>query len=220
MSDDIALRDAVLAELDWEPTVAADHIGVTAEAGVVTLSGHVDTYAEKHAAEAAATRVKGVRAVAEELKVRLPFEHERSDTEIAEAVLNRLAWNSRIPGDRVTVKVQQGWVTLGGDVAAHYQRQAAEDEVRPLMGVLGVSNDIAIKPDIKRTVDVQDLSDDITHALHRSWFFDPKLIRVTADGGTILLTGCVHFARDRQIAAATAWAAPGVTDVRNEITVA
>jgi len=215
MSEDSQLQEAVLAELAFEPSVTAAHIGVTAKAGVVTLVGHVESYAEKHAAETAASRVKGVRAVAEQLEVRLPFESERDDQDIAEAALERLAWNTKIPRDSITVHVEQGWVKLSGNVDAQYQRQAAEDEIRPLLGVVGVTNAITITPKI----DVQDISDEITHALHRSWFFDPKLIRVTAEGGRVMLTGTVHYARDRQIAAATAWNCKGVTAVENEIVV-
>lgn len=217
MSNDSDLQQAVLAELAWEPGVDAAHIGVTAKSGVVTLSGHVDSYAGKHAAEEAASRVRGVKAVAEELDVRLPFESERSDEDIAEAALSRLAWDTLLPLDRVAVRVESGWLTLTGELDGQHQRAAAEADVRGLLGVIGVSNQTSIKP--KGAVDLTSLSDDITHALHRSWFFDPKLIRVTGDGGRIQLTGAVHFLRDRRLAAATAWAAPGVTSVQNDITV-
>jgi osmotically-inducible protein OsmY len=217
MSDDSELQQAVLAELAWEPGVDAAHIGVTAKAGVVTLSGHVDNYAGKLAAEAAAGRVRGVKAVAEELDVRLPFDSERSDEDIAEAALSRLAWDSTVPRGSVSVRVEGGWVTLSGELDAQHQRAAAEADVRGLLGVIGVSNQTSIK--VGTAVDLTNLSDDITHALHRSWFFDPKLIRVTGEGGHIRLTGSVHYLRDRNIAAATAWAAAGVTAVQNDITV-
>lgn len=116
MSQDSLLQLAVLAELGWDPSVTASHIGVTANAGVVTLTGHVETYAEKLAAENAARRVKGVKAVAEELEVELPFERIRGDDDIAAAVLDRLAWDVSIPPDAVSVKVEQGWIVLTGDV--------------------------------------------------------------------------------------------------------
>jgi osmotically-inducible protein OsmY len=216
MSDDSQLQEAVLAELAWEPTVNAAHIGVTAKAGVVTLSGRVDCYAGKQAAEAAAGRVRGVKAVAEELAVELPFESERDDEDIAQAAVSRLAWDATLPRDRIAVRVENGWLTLTGELDRGHQREAAEADVRGLLGVIGVSNQTTIKSN----VDVANLSDDITHALHRSWFFDPKLIRVTAEGGMVRLTGKVNYPRDRQIAAATAWSAPGVTSVENDITVA
>jgi osmotically-inducible protein OsmY len=214
MSDN-ALQEAVLAELRWDPSITAAHIGVTAKDGIVTLTGHVESYAEKHSAETAARRVRGVKAVAEEIEVRLPFETQREDDEIAEAAVDRLAWDVSIPADAIKIKVEDGWITLTGEVDWHYQKEAAEHDVRRLFGVVGVSNQISIKP----LVDISNVSDDITHALHRSWFFDPKTITVSARGGTVRLTGTVTSLRDRQVAAATAWAAPGVTEVENEIVV-
>lgn len=216
MSQDSQLQQAVLDEFIWEPSVTAGHIGVTANAGVVTLSGHVDSYAKKHAAETAARRVKGVRAVAEEIEVRLPFETKRSDEEIAAAAIERLSWNVSVPKDAVQVKVEQGWVTLTGQVDWWYQKEAAEHDIRPLLGVIGVSNLATIKP----RVNTAGLSDDITHALHRSWFFDPEEVHVRAEGGKVVLTGTVHSFHEREIAAQTAWAAPGATMVENDLSVA
>jgi osmotically-inducible protein OsmY len=213
MINDAALQQAVLAELGWEPSVIAAHIGVAANAGVVTLTGHVENYAHKHAAETAAGRVKGVKAVAEEIEVRLPFETKRNDEEIAAAAIERLAWDVSVPRDAVKVKVEKGWVTLTGQVDWHYQHEAAQQDVRRLWGVVGVSNLIAIRP----RVNVSNLSDDITHALHRSWIFDRQTIHVTADAGKVRLTGTAHSPHDRQTAAMTAWSAPGVTAVENDI---
>jgi osmotically-inducible protein OsmY len=215
MSEDSRLQQSVLAEFDWEPSVTAGHIGVTASGGVVTLTGHVDSYAKKMAAEAAARRVKGVKAVAEEIEVRLPFDTERSDADIAEAAIDRLAWNVSVPKDSVTVKVEQGWVTLTGQVDWWYQKDAVEQDIRPLHGVRGVSNQTTIKP----RVNTANLSDEITHALHRSWFFEPANVHVRADGGRIVLTGTVTSAYERQVAAQTAWSAPGATSVENDIAV-
>jgi osmotically-inducible protein OsmY len=215
MSHDSQLQQAVLAELSWEPSVVAAHIGVAANSGVVTLTGHVDNYAQKHAAEMAAGRVKGVKAVAEELEVRLPFDMKRGDDDIAAAAINRLVWDVSVPRDTVKVRAENGWITLTGEVAWHYQKDAAEQDVHHLMGVIGVSNQITIKPQVN-TVNI---SDDITHALHRSWFFDPKTITVSAQGGNIRLSGSVHTWHDRQVAAETAWAAPGATSVENDIAV-
>jgi osmotically-inducible protein OsmY len=150
----------------------------------------------------AARRVKGVVAVAQEIKVQLPFERERGDDQIAEAVLDRLAWDVSVPSNSVQVTVDQGWVTLTGIVERHFQRQAAEENVRRLQGVVGVSNQIAIKPQ----VNTANISDDISCALHRSWFPDPDAITVTAQGGKVRLTGNVHSWHARDVAGQTAWA--------------
>ena len=215
MSQDAQLQQAVLDAFNWEPSVQAGHIGVTANAGVVTLSGHVDSYAKKLAAETAARRVRGVKAVAEEIVVRLPFDTSRSDEDIAAAAIERLSWNVSVPKDSVVVRVEDGWVTLTGQVDYWYQKDAVEQDVRPLHGVLGVSNQTTIKPH----VDTSNLSDDITHALHRSWFFNPDNVHVRADGGKVVLSGTVHSFDERQIAARTAWSAPGATSVVNDIAV-
>jgi len=215
MSQDSQLQQAVLAELKWEPRVTAAHIGVTANAGGVTLTGHVENYMEKHAAGMAPSRAKGVKAVAEEIEVRLPFTIKRSDEEIAAAAIERMAWDVSVPEDAVEVKVEKGWLTLMGQVDWHYQKVAAEQDVRGLHGVAGVSNLITIKPTFKAS----NLGDDITHALNRSWCFDPKPIMVTAQGGKVSLAGTVRSWRDRRVAASTAWAAPGVTEVTNNISI-
>ncbi|MBR0654132.1 BON domain-containing protein [Plastoroseomonas arctica] len=215
MSHDAQLKQAVLSELNWEPSIDSAHIGVTAKDGVVTLMGHVATYGQKQAAEAAARRVKGVSAIAEEIEVRLPFQTERGDDDIAAAVIDRLGWDASIPRDAVKVRVEKGWVTLTGEVEWYFQKSAAEREIAWLLGVVGVSNQISIKvrPDTGR------ISDDITHALHRSWLFDAKTINVSATGGHIRLTGTVRSPYERQVAATTAWAAPGATAVENDLRV-
>jgi osmotically-inducible protein OsmY len=212
MSQDSQLQQFVLAEFSWEPSVTAGHIGVTANAGVVTLTGHVDSYAKKHAAETAARRVKGVKAVAEEIEVRLPFDMKRSDEDIAAAAIERLFWNVSVPKDSVQVKVEQAWVTLTGEVDWWYEKDAAEQDIRPLYGVVGVSNEMTIKP----RVDTSNLSYDITRALHRSWFFDPDHVHVSAVGGNVKLSGTVQSYHERQVAADTAWSAPGTTNVEND----
>lgn len=216
MSHDDQLQKAVLAELSWEPSITAAHIGVTADNGTVVLTGHVQSYGQKHAAEMATGRVKGVKAVAEEIEVRLPYEIKRDDADIATAAVDRLAWDTGTPRDAVKVKVEKGWLTLTGEVHWHFQKKAAEREVCNLMGVVGVSNQITIKP----RVDTAGLSDDIQHALHRSWFFDNEKVHVTAQEGRVKLTGTVSSWLERQTAAATAWAAPGATSVENDLIVA
>ncbi|MFC3180547.1 BON domain-containing protein [Cypionkella sinensis] len=214
MSDDKQLKQSVLDELKWEPSVNAAHIGVTTKDGVVTLMGSVETYAEKHGAETAALRVKDVKAVAEEIEVKLPFSVKHGDSEIAEAAVNRLAWNSSVPKDAVKVAVTKGWVTLTGDVHWHYQHDAAAEAVRTLWGVTGVSNQIAIKPQ----ANAGDIKSDIMVALNRSWF-TPENIDVTAYDGKVTLTGTVEYWDERALAGTTAWAAPGVTSVTNDIRV-
>ena len=214
-SGDTALQQAVLAELAWEPSIVAAHIGVTAKGGVVTLSGHVDSFVQKHAAEDAVHRVAGVKGLAEELEVRLAFDMQRGDDNIAEAAVNRLAWDAALPRDAITAKVEKGWVVLSGLVEWNFQKEAAAAAVRQLAGVVGVSNEIGIKPG----VNAGNISDDITHALHRSWFFDPETVVVSAEGGRVRLSGTVTSFHGRRVAAETAWAAPGAMNVQNDIVV-
>jgi len=213
MNTDHKPKTDILAELAWEPSVSADHIGVTTKDGVVTLTGHVNTYWQKQAAETAVGRVQGVKALAEEIKIRLPIHVKRSDDEIAAAALSRLSWDISIPKDAVKVKVEKGYVTLTGQVDRHYQLESADSVIRSLGGVTGISNLISIKVRPDSTT----ISDDIRHALSRSWFFDDNNIMVSADGGKIHLTGTVDSWTDRQTAASTAWAAPGTTSVENDI---
>ena len=212
MSNDNHLQTSVIAELNWEPSIKAAHIGVAANDGVITLSGNVETYMEKSAAERAARRVKGVKAVAEEIEVRLALDVKRTDEDIAAAALNRLEWDVEVPDDIVRVQVEKGWVTLTGEVEWHFQMNAAERAVHALSGVVGVSNQITLMP----KVNIQDISDSIRHALHRSWF-DPKTINVSAIDGNVHLTGTALSWFDRELAGSTAWAAPGATGVQNDI---
>jgi osmotically-inducible protein OsmY len=216
MVNDKELQRAVLAALVWMPSVAAAHIGVVAREGVVTLTGHVESFAQKHAAETAARLLKGVKAVAEEIEVRLPFDALREDDDIAGAALERLAWDVSVPREAVKVMVEKGHVSLTGQVEWQYQRAAAEQDVRRLHGVVGVSNQILLKP---RGND-QDIGKEITHAMHRTWFFDPDSILVSAAFGCVRLTGSVSSPHERRLAAITAWSAPGVTDVVNDISIA
>ena len=165
MSTDSDLQRAVLDELRWEPSVEAAHIGVTANAGVVTLTRHVQNYSQKLGAEKAASRVKGVKAVAEEIDVKLPYDLKRGDEDIAAAAIDRLGWNSNIPDEAIQVKVTKGWVTLTGAVNWHFEKDAAEQDIRALSGVIGVSNQVLVKP----TINASNVKDDIEQALHRSW---------------------------------------------------
>jgi osmotically-inducible protein OsmY len=212
MSDDRQLKQAVLDELKWEPSVNAAHIGVTTKDGIVTLMGTVESYAEKHGAETAALRVKDVKAVAEEIEVKLPFSVNHGDSEIAEAAVNRLSWDSSVPKEAVKVAVSKGWVTLTGQVHWHFQHDAAADAVRTLWGVTGVSNQIGIKPH----ANAGDIKSDIMVALHRTWL-TPEDIDVAVHDGHVTLTGTVEYWDERELAGATAWSAPGVNSVTNDI---
>ncbi len=215
MNDDVKLQKAVLAELNWDPSVPAGHIGVTANGGVVTLTGHAGSYAAKYATERAAARVHGVKAIAEELEVQLDDRFKRGDAAIAGAIVERFSWDTTIPKDAVKAQVEDGWVTLRGEVRWHFEKDAAETAVRTLAGVVGVINDVTLKP----RVDGVDVANDIRSALHRSWFFDGDTIKVAVDGGTVRLTGSVETQHDRKVAEKTAWAAPGAVKVENMLVV-
>ena len=214
MSDDQRLKQAVLDELKWEPSVNAAHIGVSATGGVVTLMGHVESYSEKFAAEKAARRVKDVKGIAEEIEVQLPFNVKHDDEDIATAAVNRMNWDTSVPKDSVKAKVENGWITLTGEVDWHYQQEAAAHDVRGLWGVVGVLNQISIrsKPNAAK------IKEDIIVALDRSWL-DPATINVTAQDGKVKLTGTVESWHELDEANSTAWAAPGTTSVENEIAV-
>jgi osmotically-inducible protein OsmY len=214
MSDDAKLKQVVLEELKWEPSVNAAHIGVTVRDGVITLMGHVESYAEKRCAERAAQRVKDVKAVVEQLEVKLPSGVKRGDEEITAAALSRLKWDTALRGDDVKLKVEKGWITLTGAVDWRYQQDAAVDDVRALHGVIGVSNEMSIKP----KVNTANIRNDIMLALDRSWF-DPETIEVTAQGGQVTLTGKVGSWYERNAAISAAWAAAGTTSVENHLAI-
>jgi osmotically-inducible protein OsmY len=212
---DKSLQQAVLDELDWEPSVDAAHIGVTASNGVVTLTGHVPSYTQKWAAERAVGRVTGVKAVAEELEVRFPFEGKNSDDDIAKRAVQSLDWDVSVPDNKVKVKVEKGWVTLSGEVDWYFQRSAAEADVRKLQGVKGVSDEIKVKP----SVNAYDVREKIKSAFDRNAQLEAANIIVTADGGKVTLSGKVDTWRDRDLAERTAWSAPGVTQVDDQLIV-
>jgi osmotically-inducible protein OsmY len=202
----------VLAELRWDPQIKANEIGVSVKDGVVTLTGTVDTYLKKWRAEEAAHRVAGVLAVANDIQVRIVG--ERTDTDIAAAAVNALQWNSSVPAAKVQITVENGWVTLKGEVEWQYQKQEAERVIRRLWGVRGVSNLITVKPSESPT----DLKKKIEDALVRSAEVDAKGITVEVQGSKVILKGKVRSWAERQEAERTAWLAPGVTSVDNEIT--
>jgi osmotically-inducible protein OsmY len=215
MSHDSDLQMNVLEELKWEPSVPAGHIAVRAEEGIVTLSGQVDSFMNKNAAERAARRVQGVRAVVEQIQVKLPSDKMRTDEQIATAVVDRLAWNVSVPKNAIEVKVENGRVTLSGQVQWHFEKEAAELEVQQLHGVTGVTSLIALKP----RPDTATISEDIKSALKRSWYTRPDSISVTAVSGKVKLSGMVHSPHAKSVAGATAWNSPGTTAVQNDLTI-
>jgi osmotically-inducible protein OsmY len=209
------LKQHVQNALDWEPSVDAKDIGVSVDEGVVTLRGNVASYTEKIAAERVALRVYGVKAVANDLVVRLASVYQRTDTEIAQAAVNALKWHTTVPDDRVTLTVKDGWITLAGTVDWQYQKDAAARSVRDLTGVKAVTNDIRVQPHVK-TIDVRDK---IEAAFKRSAEIDARRVNVTAQDGNVILSGNVHSWAERQEAERAAWAAPGVSQVDDRLTV-
>jgi osmotically-inducible protein OsmY len=214
MSDD-SLQQAVVDELDWDPKVQAANIGVIVQGGVVTLSGNVTSYMEKRAAEEAAGRVAGVKAVAGELKVKYLSDKLEGDADIAQRAFNVLNWDVQIPVDKVKVEVEDGWVTLSGELDWYYQRSAAEDDVRNLSGVIGVTNGISIKPNVSPA----NVRDKIKAALSRNAQLEASKIIVSADGGTVTLSGNVDNFQADNLAVSTAWSAPGVIKVIDRMTI-
>lgn len=215
MKSDKQLKAEVEAELEWEPAIDAAHVGVAASNGVVTLTGHLNSYAEKATIERVVSRVAGVRAVAVELDVRLSNRDARSDTDLAGAAQNALAWNVVLPPDKVKVKAEKGWLTLSGELEWEFQRNAASNAVRPLKGVLGVTNSITLKP---RAV-ASDIGTRIGAALSRHALREAGAIRVSVSGSTVTLRGRTDSLAERNAAEGAAWSAPGVTAVVSELTV-
>jgi osmotically-inducible protein OsmY len=212
---DEQIQREVLAELKWEPRVVPNEIGVVVKDGVVTLTGWVDSYVKKWGAEEAAHRVRGVKAVANDIEVRLPGSAERTDADIAAAATRALEWDAMIPLEKLDVTVSKGWVTLSGEVEWYYQKQDAERVVRRLTGVRGVSNLITLKPRIT----AMELKQKIEDALVRSAETDAERITVEVQGSKVILKGKVRAWAEREEAERVAWSAPGVTSVENRITV-
>lgn len=215
MNKDVGLKNAVEAELAWVPFVDAAHIGVTAEDGIVSLSGHVPTYAQKLAVEKAVKRIKGVRGLAEELDVRLLASFGNDDDEVAKRVANILDWGVSVPKDSVKVQVTDGVVTLTGEVDWQFERSGAEDGVRLLNGVRGLINQITVKPHVM----ISDVKRRIENALERQAHVEASNIRVTVDGTNVRLDGRVKAWAERDAAERAAWSAPGVRTVDDHVTI-
>jgi osmotically-inducible protein OsmY len=209
MSGDEVIRQNVLEEFKWSPHVNATHIGVAVRNGIVELTGRVETFAEKLEAEHVALSVKGVKGVAQEIGVRLSSEKKTSDGELADRAARLLSWDARLQGDAITVKVEQGWITLTGQVRWSGEREFALSDVKRLSGVVGVTDAITIRP----AAAPDDVRAQIEDALRRQALLGAAIIQVSAQQGTVILSGKVHSWAERAAARRTAWAAPGVTDV-------
>ena len=216
MKTDSQLKADVTSELAWDASIDATAIGVMVNDGVVTLAGHLNSYAEKHAVERAVRRVGGVRGIALDLEVRISPTDKRSDSDIAKAALAALRWHSSVPHERIMVEVEDGWVTLTGEVDWHHQFASAEQCIRPLMGVRGVTNKIAIK---SRATE-KDVSAEIAAALARHAQREAQRIGVTVDGSVVTLSGDVHSLPEHDAAIVAASSTRGVSRVVDRLAVA
>jgi osmotically-inducible protein OsmY len=215
MRSDIELRRDVVAELNWEPCVRDEDIAVAVKGGVVTLAGTVDTYVQRYAAERAVERVHGVRAVANDLTVKLAEGITRSDPEIAHAALTALRWHVQVPQEGIRVRVANGHVTLDGDVQWRYQRLAAERAMRKLTGVKGVTNLIRVL----ETATLADVKDQVNEALRRQAEADANQLTIEVTGNVVRLQGIVRTLAEKRRVEDAAWRARGVTEVESMLTV-
>lgn len=215
MKSDAQLRSDIVAELSWDPAITATDVGVIVKDGVVTLTGHPSSHAEKYAIERAAQRVKGVKALAIEMPVKLASDYTRTDADIAMAVERAIEWNVLVPDDKIHPMVENGWVTLNGEVEWDYQRRAAEFAVRDLLGVTGVLNRVVVKPKFTAA----DVEKKIREALERQADREAERIKIEVNGAHVTLSGKVHSWAERKAAQGAAWSAPGVANVINNLLV-
>ena len=211
--DDKTLRQNIIDELNFEPSIDAASIAVAVDDGVVTLTGKVPNYAQKHLAELAVRRVRGVRGIAEELKVMLDGSNPYADDDIAQRALTVLDLNVLVPIGKIMVKVEHGWLTLTGEVEWDYQRTAAMHDLRKLRGVMGITNNVTLKPHAS----APDIKQRITDALKRSAEVEGSRIKVSVINGEVELRGDVDSFADRRSVAQAAWSAPGVTMVKDHV---
>jgi osmotically-inducible protein OsmY len=216
MKTDVQLKADVTDELAWDPAINATHVGVMVQDGVVTLAGHLDSFAEKHAVEHAVRRVAGVRGIALDLDVKLSTAHQRTDADIAGAASAALALNTLVPRGQVKVEVQKGWVTLTGEVDWGYQLASAEQCIRPLAGVRGLFNKITVKPRVQS----RDIASAITAALTRQATREARNIGIEVEGGIVTLSGKVHSMAEHDAAVGVAFSAHGVSHVVDHLQVA
>jgi osmotically-inducible protein OsmY len=219
MPDDLTLQTMVMDELAWEPSIDAAHIGVAVKNGVVTLSGFVNSYVAQAAVEHAASRVHGVKAIAQEVEVRLPDDQKHADDEIADRAVKLLAWDIEVPEKRIHVKVSHGVVTLTGEVDHYFQRTAAENDVKRLGGVRGVINLMTVHRVGGPSLQSDIIRHKIEDALRRSADLEASHIGVSVDGGKITLNGHVRSWFERGVVRNAAWSAPGVTEVRDQLAI-
>jgi len=215
MKSDVEIQKDVLDELNWQPLLDAAQVGVAVKGGVVTLSGIVDTYAKKIAAEEAAKKVSGVKAVALDIEVKLMGTGKKTDTELANSILAMLKWNSAIKEERVKVKVEDAWVTLNGEVEWEYERNTVKNAVERLDGVRGITNNIILKPKASPT----EIKRKILAAFSRRASIDANNIEIETLGSKVILTGRVQSLLEKTDAENAVWAAPGITEVENKLEV-
>jgi len=213
MKNNETLQKDVQDAIKWEPLLHAAEIGVTANDGVVTLTGIVDSYAKKSEAEDATKKVAGVKAVVERIEVKYLGSIHKEDEEIAKEVLNAFKWNWKVPGEKITVIVENSWVTLTGTINWNYQKDAAKNAIKNLLGVKGVTNSITIESEIHDAVEKREIED----AIDRNWSINKQDIQVKVSGNRVTLTGTVNSIYQKDEAQRMAWNAPGVWFVDNEI---